>query len=302
MTSSAYRSAAAILAVVALATLGPVAGARGGNLYVVVATDDAAPTIGFAMQKNSGMMFNVVKWNVPRDRALIYKVPANSFTAATALRYIREVPAGADDAFLFFYSGHGAYDEQYKQTYLMMSHDNGRAALFAGQIRQAIEAKGVRLAAIVLDCCNTLRPVRGVGPMAPGEAPDFRPPEISPAFRHLFFEPTGTVIIESSAPREYAVVLPKTQFQNPQTGLFEFHSGSLFTDIFSHTLGSNIFEADKDRPPEWSEVCRNTQSEMDARFPLLCPNGLIPLGDGKNVPQKQQTVTAWINDRPIATR
>ena len=41
---------------------------------------------------------------------------------------------------------------------------------------------------------------------------------------------------------------------------------------------------------------------MDARFPLLCPNGLIPLGDGKNVPQKQQTVTAWINDRPIATR
>jgi hypothetical protein len=301
MMSSTYRPAA-ILAVAALVTLGPAAGAWGGNLYVVIATDDAAPTIGFAMQKNSGMMFDVVKRNVPRDRALIYKVPAASFTAATALRYIREVPAGAGDAFLFYYSGHGAYDERYKQTYLMMSRDNGRAALFVSQIRGSIEAKGVRFVAIVLDCCNNLRPVRGLGPMLPGEPPEYRPPEISPAFRRLFFEPTGTVIVESSAPREYAVVLPKVQFVNPRTWLFEVHSGSLFTDIFSRTLGSNIFDDDKDRPPEWSEVCQNTQREMDDRFPGLCPNGLIPLGDGKMVPQKQQTVTAWIDDRQITTR
>ena len=63
----------------------------------------------------------------------------------------------------------------------------------------AIEAKRVRFITIVVDCCNRLRPLLARGPIAPGEPPDEGPPNISTLFRHLFFEPAGSVIIESSA-------------------------------------------------------------------------------------------------------
>jgi len=301
-TCARSRSSMAVAIVVFLAFMCSGTKTRAGNLFGIIATDDGAPTIGADMKKNSNMVINLIKHNVPRDRSQIMKVPASSLTAATVLRFISLLPSAADDAVLFYYSGHGAYDKAREQTYLMMSNDGAQAVLYVGQIRRSIEAKGVRFVAIVVDCCNNLRPVRGMGPIVPGEPPEDRPPKISPAFQHLFFEPAGSVIIESSAPGEYAIIRPAIQFRDPRRGIIEVHFGSLFTQIFTGVLEIPPPDDEGERLPEWSEVCRRTQEEIDNEFPDLCPGGMIPLGNRQPVAQTSQTVTVWINDQSIQTR
>lgn len=299
-TYSRAFTTAAIVVFIAFTFSGPKALA--GNLFVIIATDDGAPKIGADMAKNSTMMISMIKRNVPRNRSQIVKMPASSLTAAAVQRSIALLPTAADDTVLFYYSGHGAYDTTRQQTYLMMSNDRGQAVLYVGQIRRSIEARGVRFVAIVVDCCNNLRPVRGLGPIVPWEPGDDRPPEISPVFQHLFFEPAGSVIIESSAPGEYAIIEPAIQFRDPRRGIYEVHSGSLFTQCFSQVVESPLQEDEGEHLPEWSQVCRKTQERIDMRFPELCPRGVIPLGNGQLFAQKCQTVTAWINNQLIPTR
>ncbi len=172
MITAASRPAIARFAVV-LAAMLRFAGASavGNDLAVIIATDDDAPNVGADMAKNSKRMINLIKRNVPRARSRILKIPPANLTSDIILRTIAGLNVAPDDAVLFFFSGHGAYDENVRQTYLMFSRDP-QHILYVGQVRKAIKAKGVRLEALVVDCCNNLRPVLARGPIAPGEPPD----------------------------------------------------------------------------------------------------------------------------------
>ncbi len=122
--------------------------------------------------------------------------------------------------------------------------------------------------------------------------------EVSPTFRSLFFEPSGSIVVESSAPREYAIVIPALQFRGPGPSIPDFHFGSLFTQRFCDVLES--MEFDDQKKPEWSVVCRQAQERMDIEFPAICPNGVITLGTGQKVFQKRQTISAWKDEQSIA--
>jgi hypothetical protein len=270
------------------------------NLFVIIATDDDAPTIGKDMQKNSKLVTSLVKRNVPAGRSQVVKVPGQSLTPRLLLHSIESLPAGADDLILLYYSGHGAYDEQRQQTFLLMSRSPGNG-LFADQIQSAVQAKGVRFSATVLDCCNTVRPLLARGPIAPGEPPDAGPARVSALFQRLFFDSNGSVVIESSAPREYAITVPALHYRDPRRGVIAYHFGSLFTRSFTGVL-QNWEEADGP-PPDWMRICRETQGSMDDEFPEICPGGVIKLGPaGVEVRQARQTVTALINGQPFNSR
>jgi hypothetical protein len=177
-----------------------------------------------------------------------------------------------------------------------------RPSNFSGpQLQHAIDAKRVRFATIVLDCCNTLRPSLARGPIAPGEPPDDGPSKVSPLFQRLFFEPTGSVVIESSAPGEYAVTVPALHFGDPRRpGGGVTYFGSLFTQSFTEVLSG--WEDGDDQLLDWPRVCWQAQTAIDERFTELCPRGVIPLSPGGGVRQQRQTVTAWINGQPIRSR
>ena len=111
------------------------------------------------------------------------------------LKLIEDLSPRREDTVVFYYSGHGAADDQ--GHYLAMA----KGKLHRNQILEAILRKKPRLAVFISDCCN----LRSDGELY--FAPYFqtkRPSSPSPLFRSLFLEPKGIVDINSSAPGEGA--------------------------------------------------------------------------------------------------
>ena len=282
---------------VSLALIGYIApsDAVAGQIKIVIATDENEREVGADMRISSSTILGAFVRNVPRNFLEVHKVGPERFTAQAILAEIEDLNVAQDDAIFFFYGGHGAYDPQ-RKTFVMASADGGQSVLFASQIREAIEAKRARLGVIVLDCCKTLRPIN-----ATIQYPDIverrGPEEVTPLFNSLFFQVTGTVVIESSAPGEYALILPQHQQVQGQR-VAKRNQGSFFVSCLGQVLKDPQLTL---RPLRWSEVCRATQAKMDDGFQEICPGGRIaPLGSGEIVDQNSQNITAWINGNAVA--
>jgi hypothetical protein len=265
-----------------------------GQLKIVIATDESEQEVGKDMIVNAAALRITLLRNVPQTLYAVHQVPPERFTAGAILAEIDGLGVAPDDSVFVYYGGHGAYDPE-RKTYVMASGDEGRAVLFASQIRDAVEAKKARLSVIILDCCKTLRPIKGEISFP---APEVPPTQVSPLFNRLFFQPSGTVVIESSAPGEYALILPQHQLLVGQDGPKQ-NKGSLFTNCLSGVLNDKKFMT---RPLSWSEICRETQLRMDDMFGQICPGGRLSLGSGEIVEQNSQNIVGWINGNPIAVR
>ena len=257
------------LAVVILAfmSLQMPTGAISGQLKLLIATDEDDWEIGEDMKVNRGMLVDTFYRNVPGILLEPHRVPPKGFTAKNILAMIESLKVQPDDAIFFYFGGHGAFDPFRKKTYVMASGDMDQAVLFVYQIRDAVVAKVPRFSSIIVDCCNILRPINA-GAVLP--APEERPKLIEPVplFNRLFFLPTGTVLIESSAPREYAVILPqRQQFDGQQ--LHTQNRGSLFTSCLRDALNDPNFVS---RKLNWLTICRQTQVKMDDEFRTVCPH------------------------------
>ncbi|MDR3619488.1 MAG: caspase family protein [Paludisphaera borealis] len=290
ITMEGARRSIAGLALVAAVAWGSQATVSAGRLRVLIATDERAADVGEDMNKNASMLMFEIGRQVPANLLIWQAVPPQRFTAQSIMTAINGLEVDPDDAILFYYSGHGAFDPQ-RMTYVTASGDNGMTPLFASDIRQALEARGARLTVVMFDCCNSLRPVNGplIAP-APANLPPVT--QISPLFDGLFFQPRGVVMVESSAPGEYALVLPQTRAGKAKTA-----HGSLFT---SELVGT--FYKNQARGMSWPDVCRTTQAQVDAAFGSICPGGRLTLGTGEVTFQRGQTIMAWIDGARIAIR
>ena len=172
--------------------------------------------------------------NVPEASLDVRVVLAERFTSAAILGSVAALEGSPDDAVFAYYSGHRAWDPN-RGTYLLASGDGGRAGAFLTELRQQAAASQPRLSAVVLDCCNQVRPIPGLSLPAPAFPP---PGQLTPTFDQLFFQSAGSHIIVSSSPGEYAVVLPTREFPDgprPQGSLLHFartdrpHAASLIT-------------------------------------------------------------------------
>jgi hypothetical protein len=279
-----------LMAVVAALSPAP---ALPAQIKVVIAADEREPEVGADMNVNAAAIQRSFVFNAPENVYEIHQVPPENFTAGAILDEINRLAVAPDEAVFFYYCGHGAYDPE-RKTFLLASGDGGRVPLFVSQVREAIEAKGARLSVLIFDCCNTLRPVSGTITLP---APRQRAPGMSPLFKSLFFQTTDkAVLIESSAPGEYAIVLPQVQQQIGQR-VSKQNQGSLFTDCLSEELiSANL------KPKSWSDVCRNTQVRMDRGFGRACPGGRLTLGNGSVVEQNSQNITAWTDGNPLLVR
>jgi S1-C subfamily serine protease len=168
---------------------------------------------------------------------------------------------------VFYYSGHGASDDQ--GHYLAMA----KGKLHRNKVLDAMLRKGPRLAVLITDCCN----LRSDGEMF--FAPYFqvnRPSSPTPLFRSLFLEPKGIVDVNSSSPGEGAFFAPSGD-----------DIGSKRGSIFTRGLAAWV-EKNQSQRRVWDDLVRGVSLQVHASFHDYYPKG-IQASKGDKV-QTQQNV------------
>ena len=173
------------------------------------------------------------------------------------LTAIDRCPADSNDTIVFYWSGHGAFDEG--GHYLNMPAGRGPQALRRADILDALKEKSPRLIVFITDSCHVLASFPG-HPEAPGAG---APSDVPPLFASLFFNCSGVLDINSSRPGQPSVACS---------------SGGIFTIYFLQCLRKNITESWSWRTllSEVDNTVKNLPNEYEQRVYAWS----IPAGNG----------------------
>ncbi len=271
--------------------------AQAATLHLVLVPDTRDQVIGKDMDVNANRVEFAFRGNVPNDQLNVVRVapnPGDRLDRDAVLRAIFALPVRPDDSVVYFYTGHGAFNSNrdlYGQpfgTYVTFTGND--SVLYQSEVRDAIARHRPKLSAVIIDCCNPLRPIN----IGPRPAMAFPTPvmedlvSLSPLFAALFFDRTGTIVLESSAPGQYAFVKPVAVFDD---GARE-NKGSLFTGSFVDVLDSR-----SQQQLDWTQLQTLTQNGVTAGFRTLDhARHLILQGSSGRVDQADQTVTLVFSD------
>ena len=186
------------------------------RIYLLAVGDTSEKSgLAFSTGPDLQYIFDAFYANVPGDQLVMFNNPMADFADGSSrdlrnpwmgpdvrsdlaglkqkmLRAIDVCPAGADDAIVVFFTGHGAYDD--KGHFLLMP--GGEDRLYRKTILDRIARKGPRLAVLITDSCNMQVPSGS----PPGPAARMIPPQrITPLFESLFILSKGVVDINSSS-------------------------------------------------------------------------------------------------------
>jgi hypothetical protein len=186
------------------------------------------------------------KITAPKD----LKILPQPRTWNDTLQTIADCPAGPDDAIALFFSGHGGYNAV--DGHFLALASPGAKICTRTAIRKALEAKKVRLAAILSNCCfNYIKPVPRqivVGAPPPLE-------ESSPLFTSLFLKAKGFVDITAC------------QRDRPAVG-----NSKVSRSIFINSL-ARLLERRQDDALDWDKFFLALREEAANEFKDLFPNG-----------------------------
>lgn len=249
------------------------------KLHAVV-VGDVSPAAGWgkytmAVAMDTRLMFAMLNNNLP-EHQLNY-VPMEIEEDAWSdpqnlLSAINELETRPGDIIVFYFSGHGGADD--RGHYLQLA----RGKLYREELLTAMESKQPRLSVLLTDCCNTRSDGYLYGaPYIHTENPA-RP---TPLFQSLFFEPTGRVDINSSAPGESAFFLPISESEE-----FPSISNSIFTGELTYWVEEN-----KNRRATWDNLVSAVSLQVHSTFLKVYPYG-TSVTKGGSV-QKEQNVYAW---------
>ena len=247
------------------------------KLHIVVAVDHQAEKVGADL--NDGGLPGSLWLQAPPGVVEIYRCK-ETLSEPEILQTIRNVPVQPDDALMFIYVGHGAYDPS-RGTYMTPSSSTGDV-LSATQMVNELKALNPRLAVVVFDCCNRERAPKPTKLTfaAPGAV---LPKQVSPLLDELFFRTHGSVLAVSSSPGEYALVRARRDTDN---GHEEPPVGPLFMNALSATVHRN-----QNQRLKWSQLFNATQAQLDLYFrKLVGEQGRLSLDSGEQVQQERQTI------------
>lgn len=245
---------------------------------------DDSKDIGADMSVNLERLSMWLRVNSPARLLNEQVLTGENYARAPIMRAIDSLQVGSQDAVIFFYCGHGYYDqtgqiEQGKRGTLLRPAADRYRNLWLSEIRERIRGKQARFFVSIVDSCS-VQPSRRPVAAAPAAPPP--PNNFSPLFNSLFFQPTGEIAINSSAPGQYAV-----------SGWRGKGTGSLFTQTFLKGLN------DPNRATDWSRTMQRVRSDVQAEFDML-KEGLRRdsqlLGAGLLQSQQEQTVWAIKDD------
>lgn len=253
-------------------------------------------------------------WEGPDVRAELADLKQKMLTA------LDNCPAGADDAIVVFYSGHGAYDDE--GHFLLMP--DGETRLHRKMILERMGKKNPRLAVLITDSCNLHVPAGA----APGPAAMLIPPQkMPPLFDSLFVRSRGVVDINSSSEGQESIgaiggglltislaymgnrpnfksypgfTRPRrSEMDQPgKAGIpsidYSMAMGEFFGRVTEHDMHGNF---DPNEPPfgvlfeygerrlDWLAVSKLLVAKVDALFKTVAPKGWDTTSGGKQMTQ-----------------
>ncbi len=261
---------------------GTLALAQQPKLWVVIEADTNSQDIAGDMRKNLEIIREMLRWNIGNKRLEILPPSANFTRASIQGKLDRiEKTMNGDDSVLFYYSGHGYYEEQ-RGTYFDAPGDQSR--IYLSGIRKSVMKLEPRLGVIIIDCCNK---VQGRGPALPAPQPPAPPEGATPLFDGLFFQSRGEVVINSSATNEYAFT--QGRFIDDEFNHARIYLGSLFTRQLQSVCLEN------GRMVRWPTLVRELKNQVDRAFREEYPNGV----EMNRTVQNTQHVVGIVNNRYV---
>jgi hypothetical protein len=246
------------------------------NLHAILAAD-LSPSAEWgkytgAVAMDITQVSVMLSMNMPESRlqVLPMRIEENQDSSPkNILAAIESIEVRPEDSLLFYFTGHGAADDQ--GHYLSLA----QGKLYRKTLLSALQKKGAKMTAVITDCCNT----RSDGYMYAAPAFQVEPPAQPTAlFNSLFLSTRGVVDIISSSPGESSFFTPMDEQRD------EFPSS-----IFTKELTSWV-DQHKAHPHTWDDIVRAVSLRVHNSFHSHYPKG-ASVAKGEVV-QKEQNVFA----------
>lgn len=204
-----------------LFVLAPGTSAIAQSLYFISAAATRDPSIGEGAQASRTAMLSTmsaianilgVKF-VGGDAGL--SVTESDFNCTNIRKVVRSPSAGHNDIVVFYYAGHGERGANDASPLPTLACNGPEPGVPLQEIVESLASKSARLTLIVADACNFHLEVPPQLSVAALAAPQ------TAAYRRLFLETSGVIVLDSSSPGEFSWY----------TG-----QGGRFTDQFIATL------------------------------------------------------------------
>lgn len=200
-----------------------------GTLHAIISGDTTSPDISQHVGSNIYFFEHTLMTQIPAAQLRTYELHDKHFNWKSIKQTIDNIRIGQDDAILFYYCGHGFWTQRYG-NFCVLRHDNNQRLYFS-TIKQYLARKGARLVVIINDSCS-VEPKGNL--LAPEPTEPLRPVQVKAPSKSLFFEGSGSVEVNSSSPREYALCGRPVRF--PGSNEISFASGTLYTSCFLERL------------------------------------------------------------------
>ena len=200
---------------------------------------------------------------------------------------IDSIPADSGARVVFFYVGHGYYNDGRIAGFpcgsLLAPKPQGTRYIPISEVIWRIRQRNPALLVTVNDSCSVSPPAESLlGCMPEGEGAG----HVRPLARRLFFETEGLVNINSSSPGEYSLA---------HFGGAKFDSerdGTPFSAAFSMSAYKHA-----DVRLDWRTFSSALSRQTAAAFKNTAPDGRLTLGPGRVIAQQSQTVQLYLDGR-----
>jgi hypothetical protein len=176
----------------------------------------------------------------------------DEMTPDNILKKIERLPVRPNDAVVFMYFGHGAFDQKTDQHLFGLVHgDQQPMLLLRKDVIAALQAKNAGLTVLLTDCCSDVVPILAARPVV-ARAPAR---DLDPVLSHLFFRHRGLVDI--------------TAAEKGTSAWFDTAVGGMFTQaLMGRLLRKPLAELDTDKDGflTWRELAEELKEETNRVF------------------------------------
>lgn len=247
--------------------IGSTATAEAGRLHVIIAADTTDATTGKYSDTDGGNMRGAFASALPEYSYQISSIPPAQMTAQGIIAFIdRNVRPAADDSIVFYFSGHGGYNDEIGHFLALRNNSEG---LKRSSLLETLQSRNPRFVALITESCfNFIDVVPPPMTAAAGMAPKVIPP----LYRRLFFDIEGLVDLNGCSRGQKSLT-----YTMPEKG--SIFTGALTGTLYNRKDSSNL---------GWSNFLHLVRNSTNENFQALYPQGVTVKTDSGRTKQRSQ--------------